>query len=76
MLIAALLTSGLNLLYIGAEMLVKGSSGVALRAGIPSLVVGLTIVAFGTSAPELVVSITSGLNGTGNIAVGDRKSVV
>lgn len=71
MLIAALLTSGLNLLYIGAEMLVKGSSGVALRAGIPSLVVGLTIVAFGTSAPELVVSITSGLNGTGNIAVGN-----
>lgn len=71
MLISALLISGLILLYIGAEMLVKGSSGVALRAGIPSLVVGLTIVAFGTSAPELVVSITSGLNGTGNIAVGN-----
>lgn len=71
MIIAVLLISGLILLYIGAELLVKGSSGVALRAGIPSLVVGLTIVAFGTSAPELVVSITAGLNGTGNIAVGN-----
>lgn len=71
MLIAVLLFSGLILLYIGAELLVKGSSGVALRAGIPSLVVGLTIVAFGTSAPELVVSITAGINGTGNIAVGN-----
>lgn len=71
MLIAVLLISGLILLYVGAELLVKGSSGVALRAGIPSLVVGLTIVAFGTSAPELVVSITAGLQGTGDMAVGN-----
>lgn len=71
MIIAVLLISGLVLLFLGAELLVKGSSGVALRAGIPSLVVGLTIVAFGTSAPELVVSITAGLNGAGNISVGN-----
>lgn len=69
--IAVLLISGLFLLYTGAELLVKGSSGVALRAGIPSLVVGLTIVSFGTSAPELVVSLTAGLKGTGNMAVGN-----
>lgn len=71
MIIAVLLVGGLILLSLGAELLVKGSSGIALRAGIPSLVVGLTIVAFGTSAPELVVSIRAGLEGAGNIAVGN-----
>lgn len=71
MIIAVLLVGGLILLSLGAELLVKGSSGIALRAGMPSLVVGLTIVAFGTSAPELVVSVRAGLEGSGNIAVGN-----
>ncbi len=65
------LVSGIALLYFGAEWLVKGSSNIALRAGVPSLVVGLTIVAFGTSAPELAVSIKAGFDGLGDIAVGN-----
>lgn len=54
-----LLAIGIGLvgLYFGAEWLVRGSSGVAVRLGITPLVVGLTVVAFGTSAPELVVSL-------------------
>lgn len=71
MMTVILLISGITLLYFGADWLVKGSANIALRAGISSLVVGLTIVAFGTSAPELVVSLKAGLDGIGNIAVGN-----
>ena len=66
-----LLILSLVALYFGADMLVKGSSSLALRAKISPLVVGLTVVAFGTSAPELVVSISSVLNGQGDIAIGN-----
>lgn len=66
-----LLISGTVLLYFGAELLVKGSSNLAMRCGVSALVAGLTIVAFGTSAPELVVSIKAALDGLGDIAVGN-----
>jgi cation:H+ antiporter len=66
-----LLIIGGVLLYFGAELLVKGSANLAVRCGVSALVAGLTIVAFGTSAPELVVSIKAGLDGLGDIAVGN-----
>lgn len=66
-----LLISGVALLYFGAEFLVKGSANLAMRFGVSALVTGLTIVAFGTSAPELVVSIKAGLDGLGDISVGN-----
>lgn len=62
---------GLALLTLGAELLVRGSSRLALRLKVPALVVGLTVVAFGTSAPELVVSISSNVRKMGDIAVGN-----
>jgi cation:H+ antiporter len=62
---------GLLLLLAGAELLVRGSSRLALRFGISPLVIGLTVVAFGTSAPELAVSVQSGLAGQSGIAVGN-----
>ena len=62
---------GLALLVIGAELLVRGASRLALRFGISPLVVGLTVVAFGTSSPELAVSVQSGLAGQADIAVGN-----
>jgi len=61
----------LVLLFAGAEGLVRGSTALALRAGLSPLVVGLTIVAFGTSSPELVVSVKAGLSQQGDIAVGN-----
>lgn len=66
-----LLTAGLVLLYIGGEGLIRGSSSLAVRAGISPLVVGLTVVAFGTSAPELIVSIKAVLADQTEIAVGN-----
>lgn len=63
--------SGLGLLIIGAEALVRGASRISLRLGISPLVIGLTVVAFGTSAPELAVSIKSAMSGQSSIALGN-----
>jgi cation:H+ antiporter len=61
----------LLLLYFGANWLVKGSSSLALKAGVSPLVAGLTVVAFGTSSPELVVSVNAAISGHGNMAIGN-----
>lgn len=53
---------GLFLLWVGAEMLVKGSSHLALTLGIRPLIVGLTVIAMGTSTPELAVSLIAAIN--------------
>jgi len=66
-----LFLAGLASLIIGATLLVRGASGLALSFGISPLVVGLTIVAFGTSAPELGVSIGASLAGQNDLAVGN-----
>jgi cation:H+ antiporter len=69
--LSLLLAGGLILLFVGAELLIRGSSSLALRFGISPLVVGLTVVAFGTSSPELVVSINASLDGNPAIALGN-----
>ena len=63
--------AGLVILTLGADLLVRGASRLAISFGISPLVVGLTIVAFGTSAPELAVSVGAALKGTTDIAVGN-----
>jgi cation:H+ antiporter len=65
------LGGGLLLLFVGAEMLIKGAVSLGERFGLSPLVIGLTVVAFGTSAPELVVSVDAALAGYGGIAVGN-----
>lgn len=62
---------GLILLAGGAEMLVRGGAGLALRMGVSPLVVGLTVVAYGTSSPELFVSAKAALAGQSDIAMGN-----
>lgn len=66
-----LLLVGFIMLCFGAELLVSGSSRLALRLGITPLLIGLTIVAFGTSAPELAVSIEAASNGQSALALGN-----
>jgi len=65
-----LFAAGLAGLVIGANLLVRGASKLALSCGISPLVVGLTVVAFGTSAPEIAVSVQAVLGGSTAIAVG------
>ena len=66
-----LFLGGLTLLVIGADILVRGASKLAMSVGISPLVVGLTIVAFGTSAPEVAVSVGAILDGKTDIAIGN-----
>ncbi len=65
------LGGGLLLLFVGAEMLIRGAVSLGERFGLSPLVIGLTVVAFGTSAPELVVSVDAALAGYGGIAIGN-----
>jgi cation:H+ antiporter len=66
-----LFLAGLAALVVGANLLVRGASKLALSFGISPLVVGLTIVAFGTSAPEVAVSVGAVLDGRTDIAIGN-----
>ncbi|MBQ4480041.1 MAG: calcium/sodium antiporter [Victivallales bacterium] len=58
-------------LYYGAEWLVDGGSGIALRLKISPMVIGLTLVACATSAPELTVSLDSAWQGLDGMALGN-----
>lgn len=59
------------LLYFGAQWLVSGCVGLALRLGVPVVVVGLFVVGYGTSAPEVVVCLEAAGSGRGELAVGN-----
>ena len=69
--VLGLFVLGRVLLVVGAELLVRGASRLAVRLGISPLVIGLTVVAYGTSTPELAVSVQAGLAGQADIAVGN-----
>jgi cation:H+ antiporter len=66
-----LFLAGLAGLIVGASLLVRGASRLALSFGISPLVVGLTIVAFGTSSPEVAVSVGAALDGRTDLALGN-----
>ena len=58
-------------LFLGAELLVRGGASLALKLGLTPLVVGLTVVAYGTSTPELLVSLKAAFEGNSDIAIGN-----
>jgi cation:H+ antiporter len=62
---------GLALLYLGAEMLVRGASRLAYLARIKPVVIGLTVVAFGTSFPEFITSLVAAFKDKGDVALGN-----
>ncbi|MCS6854644.1 MAG: sodium:calcium antiporter, partial [Elioraea sp.] len=65
------LVSGLALLVLGADGLVRGGVALARRLGVNPLLIGVTVVAWGTSTPELVVSVEAALKGLAGIAIGN-----
>ena len=65
------LATGLVLLVVGGDALVRGAVSVAARLRISPLIVGLTLVGFGTSTPELAASVKAALSGSPDIAVGN-----
>ncbi len=66
-----LIAGGLVGLFVGGEMLVRGSLGLAQRLGLSPMLIGLTVVGFGTSMPELLVSLDAALRGAPEIAIGN-----
>ena len=66
-----LLISGLVLLVIGGELLVRGAVAIAGKLGVSPLMIGLTIVGMGTSMPELAASVQAALAGSPGIALGN-----
>ncbi|WP_435063587.1 calcium/sodium antiporter [Halobaculum sp. EA56] len=64
------LALGVVLLYLGAESLVKGATGLALGVGLHAALVGVTVVAFATTAPELFVGVVAGLGGEAALGLG------
>lgn len=68
---ALMFVLGLVVLVIGADVMVRGASRLAVSFGVSPLVVGLTVVAFGTSAPEMAVSVGSALSGSPDLAIGN-----
>jgi cation:H+ antiporter len=62
---------GLAGVLIGAELLVRGATGLAREAGISEAVIGLTVVAVGTSLPELATSAVAAWKGRSDLAVGN-----
>jgi cation:H+ antiporter len=61
---------GVLVLFVGAEFLIRGSTGIAKWLGVKPLVMGLTVIAYGTSAPELAVSTQATLAHSQPIALG------
>ena len=66
-----LIVAGLFLLFVGGEILVRGSVGVARKFGVSELVIGAVLVGFGTSMPELVTSLRAVGQGAEGVAVGN-----
>jgi cation:H+ antiporter len=66
-----LIVGGLAALLVGAELLVRGGTGLASLLGIRPMVIGLTVVSLGTSVPELAVGIDAALSGSPGLAVGN-----
>lgn len=64
------LLSGLVLLLIGAELMVRAAVRLAERLHVRPLIIGLTIVALGSSAPQMTVSLQAALTDNPDIAVG------
>lgn len=59
------------LIFLGAEFLIEGATGIAEEMGISETIVGLSVIALGTSLPELAVTVIAALRGHKGVAVGN-----
>ena len=66
-----LILSGVILLPLGADLLIEGAEGIALRIGMSETVIGLTLVAIGTSLPELATTVMAAIRRQTDVAIGN-----
>ena len=55
----------------GADWLIDGAAGLALRMNLPKIVIGATILSLGTTSPEAFVSVTAAFTGNPELALGN-----
>ncbi|MEZ5000424.1 MAG: calcium/sodium antiporter [Bacteroidales bacterium] len=58
-------------LVFGADLLVKGASGIAVSFGISERVISVSIIALGTSLPELATSVMAAARKENEISIGN-----
>ena len=63
--------TGLLMLFIGGEALVRGAAALASLLHISKFIISAIIIGFGTSTPELSVSIGAALKASPDIALGN-----
>jgi cation:H+ antiporter len=68
---AAVLTAGMALTVLGANLLVAGAVSLARAYGVSDAFIGLTIVAIGTSAPELATTMVATYRDDRDVAIGN-----
>lgn len=71
MIIAFSLISGLVILMLGSEILIRNAVTAAYKMGISHLVVGVVLIGFGTSVPELITCLEAAFAGAPDIATGN-----
>jgi cation:H+ antiporter len=64
-----LLFSGLVVLIVGGNLLLKAAVSISLKFEIPKILIGMTVVSLATSAPELIISLKSALKGSADLAI-------
>jgi cation:H+ antiporter len=62
--------AGVAILILGANLMIKGATGIARTFDIPEGIIGLTIVAIGTSLPELAAAIVAAIRRQGELILG------
>src|SRR5690606_23817909 len=63
--------SGLVVIVVGAELLLRGASRTAAQLGVRPMVIGLTVVSVATSLPELAVGVVATSEASGSLAIGN-----
>jgi cation:H+ antiporter len=56
---------------VGADLMVRSGSQLAVIFGVPAWIIGITVFAVGTSLPELVTSLNATVKGISTISVGN-----
>jgi len=62
---------GIILLVFGGDMAINAADKISKKFGISNLTIGLSLIAIMTSLPEVFTNIASGMQGEGNIALGN-----
>jgi len=62
---------GVILLWKGSDIMVDGTSKIAVQLGVSTLIISVILVGFGTSAPEFAISVGAAVQNNSEISLGN-----